>query len=73
MPRHTRNQPQRRLDAYTQRRSERRLRQLSGELRVLWRQHETANNSEDQDTEYVDPKLTLRSPDGSWDGVWPHD
>lgn len=62
MPRHTRNQPQRRLDAYTQRRSEHRLRQLAGELRALWREYEAASNWAEHAVEYVDPKLHAQEP-----------
>lgn len=65
MPRRTRTQRQRRLEAYKQRQRERDLTQLVSALWVLWWQCEEANDLADQDADnagYVDPKLTLRSP-----------
>jgi|GEM_PF-5322035 len=65
MPRHTRNQRRRRLDTHEQQQRERALSELSGELRMLWRQHEGVSNLADQDTGYVDPRLILWRPDAA--------
>lgn len=55
MPRRTRTQRRRRLEAYKQRQRERDLAQLVSALRVLWWQYEAGNAG------YVDPKLVVWS------------